>query len=120
EPDRINPAAQEADRTAVLGVLARHHPRVDQRLLHVVHPEPGRVLGPDDELVIARLRSQNRAFPPDGELSGVDLLSGAGIPEVELDRGIDPLEDPLTTPPTTHPVGLVIGPLQPMLVVPLP
>ena len=60
----------------------------------VVDPQPRGVLGADDELVVARLRGQDRAFPADRELIGLDLLGvGARLAEVELDLGIDPLDD---------------------------
>ena len=53
QPQRIDPAAQEVDRLAILGVAARLHRDVDQRLVVVVDPEPDGVLRPDDELVLA-------------------------------------------------------------------
>ena len=80
----------------MLGVVARLDHRVDQGPLHVVDVEPGGVLGPDDELVLAGLGGQDRPPPDDREFLGVELLGRGGLDaEVEPDHRVDPVDHPV-------------------------
>ena len=53
---RVFPAAEQADRLAMLGLRARSDPGVDQGAAVIVEPEPAAVVGFQVELVVARLR----------------------------------------------------------------
>ena len=96
QAQRVSTPAQQKDRRLMLAIAFRLHPGVNQRPLVVIDPQPGSVLGADDEFVNARLRGEDRTGPADGELGGVELFRvRAGGSEVEANRGIHSFQNPL-------------------------
>ena len=94
QAERIGSAADQEDRAPIFAVVAGLHPGVDQRPIQVVQPEPGRVLGADDEFVIAGLRGQQRPGPADGKLVRFGLAFDRPVgAEVETHLRVDPFLD---------------------------
>ena len=118
QPQRIGPAAHQEDRRAILRVIARLHPGIDQRLARVVDPEPAGMIGANDELVFAGFRREQRAGPANRELVRLDLLGkGRGGAEIERHLRVDPVENPGTE---AEPAAGVVFPLQAALLAVLP
>ena len=100
QADRVGTAAQEPDRAAKRGLFARLHPGVNQGCLAIVDPEPGGVVGLDDELIVAGRGGLDQSFPTRGELVRLELLGvGAGDSEVESDGRVGPLDRRVVTAP---------------------
>lgn len=96
QPQRVDPAAQQKDRAAIFRVLPRFDPGVDEGFSGIVQPEPGGVLGADDELVFAGLGSQDGPLPANGKCVDLKLLRLSGrisgwstVPKVEVYFAID-------------------------------
>src|SRR5690606_29679055 len=100
EADRARAAFEEGDRRLVFGVAPGFHPRVGERLIEVVDPEPRGVVRLDDQLVAARLRSPKRPSPSRGEAFASELLGNRLVlAEVESHLGIEPVDDALAITP---------------------
>ena len=92
--ERIGPAAEKLDRRAIFGIVPRLDPSVDQRLFSVVDPESRRVFRTDDEFIFAGIRGQDRAFPADRELIGLELVGFRPLfAEIEPNLRVDAIED---------------------------
>ncbi len=128
EPDRGTHAPSSRIDFAMLGVnVSRLDERIDQGTVHVVDPEPHRVVGVDDEVVIPRLGRQDRPLPVDRELTGLHLLGiGAPFTEVEPDLRVDafkirpPAAKTAAPAPSAARSPFRILPAKPALLVPDP
>jgi hypothetical protein len=86
----VGPTRDKILRRSILDVVARLDPCVDQRLLETVHPESRRVLGADDELVVAGFRREHRTGPANGELPRlVDLRHGRVDAEIKINLRVN-------------------------------
>src|SRR5262249_19656754 len=96
---RIGTPAEQEQRPTEFGIAAGLHSRVDQRTVQVVDPQLYRVLGTDDELVIARIRRDHRALPAHRKLVRIGLLGQRpGFAVVAPSLRVHPPQDPLGVP----------------------
>ena len=122
QPQRVDPAAQQEDRAAVFRILPRFDPGVDEGFPGIVHPEPGGVLGADDELVFAGLGGQDGAFPANRKCIDLKLLRLSGriggwstVPKVEVHFAIGPFDQAFVP---LEPFGFEILAAQAALLIP--
>ena len=93
QSQRIDPAAQQANRGPVFGLVAGLDPRIDQGCLVVVDPQSHAVFRVHTELVVPRVVRQQASLPLHGELLVADLLRlGAALAKLEINPRIGSLE----------------------------
>src|SRR5437879_7178779 len=83
----------------MLGIAARDRPDpcIDERRFEVVDPQACGVIGPNDEIVIPRLRRQDSPFPADRKSLGVNLFGiRTRLAEIEANLTIDSIKYAVT------------------------
>ena len=117
QPERIHAAAQQPDGRHVIEFIARLDPGVDQRLVHVVDPQPGPVVRFQAEFVLTCFFGEHAALPLDGKFVLADLgRIGALAPELKGNLRIDPLDHLLVAAKVA---GVIVRALQAAFLVPL-
>src|SRR5215207_9519359 len=92
ELDEVRAAAKQADCGAVLGIVARFYPGVDEGGCGVVDIEPRGVLRANHEFVFTGVGREHGALPDNREFGGLELLwVWAGVAEIEIDLRVGAL-----------------------------